>query len=112
MSTPAGKVETHERIDGGSRGVDDVDEALVSAHLELLTAVFVNVRRADNRVEVALGGQRDGAGHTGTGLLSGLDDELRGLIHNLVIIALRRILIFWLDNVTSLICEGILAIEP
>ena len=61
----------------------------MGAHLELLTGVLVHVRRADNRVQVALGGQGDRTGDASAGLLSGLDDELRGLIDDLVIIALE-----------------------
>ena len=61
----------------------------MGAHLELLTGVLVHVRRADNRVQVALGGQGDRTGNASAGLLSGLDDELRGLIDDLVIIALE-----------------------
>ena len=49
------------------------------AHLELLARVLVDVRRADDAVQVALRRQRDGAGHFGTRLLRGVDDELRGL---------------------------------
>ena len=95
------QVEAHERVDGTGRGIEDVNETLVSAHLELLTGVLVHVGRTDDRVQVALGRQRDGAGNASTGLLSGLNDELGGLIDDLVIIAFRRILIFWLDNLTS-----------
>ena len=61
----------------------------MSAHLELLTGVLVHVGRTDDRVQVALGRQRDGAGNASTGLLSGLNDELGGLIDDLVIIALQ-----------------------
>ena len=61
----------------------------MGAHLELLTGILVHMRGADNRVKVALGGQRNGAGNASTSLLGGLDDELRGLINNLVIVALE-----------------------
>lgn len=70
----------------------------MSAHLELLTGVLVHVRRADNRVQVALGGQGDRTGNASAGLLSGLDDELRGLIDDLVIIALEANADFWVAN--------------
>ena len=62
----------------------------MGAHLELLTGVLVHVRRADNRVQVALRGQGDRTGNASAGLLSGLNDELRGLIDDLVI--------FWVAN--------------
>jgi hypothetical protein len=41
---PGRKVETHERINRLRRGIEDVDEALMCAHLEVLAAVFVLVR--------------------------------------------------------------------
>ena len=36
MSTPAGEIETHQRVDRVRGRLEDVDEALVRAHLELL----------------------------------------------------------------------------
>lgn len=61
----------------------------MGAHLELLAGVLVLVRRADDRVKVALGRQGDGTAHAGTRLLGGVDDKLRGLIEDLVIVALE-----------------------
>ena len=46
--TSARQVETHKRVDSLGRGVDDVDQTLVSTHFEVLTAVLVLVRRADD----------------------------------------------------------------
>ena len=46
-----GEVETHQRIDGTAGGIENVDKALVGAHLELLARVLVLVRGADDRVE-------------------------------------------------------------
>ena len=46
---------------GAWRGIEDVDQTLVGAHLKLLTRVLVHVRRADDGVQVALGRQRNGA---------------------------------------------------
>ena len=83
------KVETHKRVNGGRRGLNDVNETLVGTHLELLAAVLVHVRRTNDGVEVALGGQRDGAGNLGTSLQRGVYDELGGLIHNLVVKTLQ-----------------------
>ena len=39
-----GEVEALERLDGLRGGLDDVDEALVDAHLEVLARVLVDVR--------------------------------------------------------------------
>src|SRR5215472_6033533 len=44
-----GEVELHERVHGLRRRVDDVEQALVGAHLELLAALLVNMRRAVHR---------------------------------------------------------------
>jgi len=40
--------------------LDDVEQALVDAHFEVLAAVLVLVGAPDNRETVDLGGQRDG----------------------------------------------------
>ena len=61
----------------------------MGAHLELLTGVLVDMGPLDNRVEVTLGGQGDRAAHACTGLVGGVDDELRGLVHDLMVIALQ-----------------------
>ena len=84
-----GQVEAHQAVDRAGAGVEDVDEALVGAHLKLLAGVLVLVRRADDRVQVALGGQGDGAAHAGAGVLGGLDDLLGRLVNDLVIVALE-----------------------
>src|SRR5512147_2765439 len=52
----ARKVELHERVHGLWRRVQDVDEALVRAHLELLPGGLVHVRRAEHRPPVHDGG--------------------------------------------------------
>src|SRR5687768_12313427 len=40
-----GEVELHQRVHGLRRRINDVEQALVRAHLELLTAFLVDVRR-------------------------------------------------------------------
>src|SRR6185437_13402936 len=52
------QVETHERVDGLRSRVDDVDQPLVRAHLEVLAAVLVLVGRTDDAHHVLLGGER------------------------------------------------------
>ncbi len=58
MLTSAGRSSRMSEVDRLRRRVDDVDEPLVGAHLEVLAAVLVLVRRADDRHHVLLGGQR------------------------------------------------------
>src|SRR5690554_4365904 len=68
------QVESHERVDGLRRRVEDVDEPLVGAHLEVLAAVLVLVGRTDHYEHVLLRRQRHGAGHLGAGTGHGVDD--------------------------------------
>src|ERR1700682_3979089 len=56
-----GEVEALERLHRLGGRLDDVDEALVDAHLEVLAGVLVDVGAADDAVAVDLGGQRHGA---------------------------------------------------
>ena len=51
-----GEVEVHEGVDGFGGRVGDVDEALVGSHFELLAGVLVDVRAAQDRHRVFLGG--------------------------------------------------------
>src|SRR5205807_2967055 len=53
------QVETHQGIDHFRVRVEDVDDPLVGAHLELFTRVLVDERRTDHRLAVDLGRQRD-----------------------------------------------------
>ncbi len=49
------KIETHQRINCLRSWVDDVNEALMCAHLEMLAAIFIFVRRANHAIGVLLG---------------------------------------------------------
>src|SRR5689334_13296545 len=64
-----GEVELHQRIDGLRRGVDDVEHALVRAHLELLARLLVDVRRAVDREAFDARRQRDGPANLRAGPL-------------------------------------------
>src|ERR1700761_4779579 len=68
------RVESLQRVDRFRRGLQDVDQALVGADLEVLGRVLVLERRADHAVDVFLGGQGHGTGHGRTGALGRLDD--------------------------------------
>ena len=84
-----GQVEALQRVDRLGRRLEDVEQALVDAHLEVLAAVLVLVRRADDRVAVLLGGQRDRAPDRGLGAQHRLDDLLRRLVDDLVVVRLQ-----------------------
>src|SRR3954447_11350431 len=83
------EVESHERVDGLWRGVEDVDEALVRAHLEVLARVLVLVRRADDAVHVLLGRQRHRARDLSARAGHRLDDLARRAVDDLVVVGLE-----------------------
>src|SRR4051794_19539602 len=80
-----GHVEAHQRVNGLGGGLQDVDEPLVGAHLELLPRVLINEGAADNRETFDPRRQRDGAGHNRPRPLCRFDDLLRRLIENFVV---------------------------
>src|SRR5256885_7203248 len=84
-----GKIEPHQRVDRLRRRVDDVDQPLVSAHLEVLARVLVLVRRADDAVHVLLGRQRHRARDLGARPRHRLDDLLRRGVNDLVVVGLE-----------------------
>ena len=55
MFTSAGRSRRISDQRSLRRGVDDVDQTLVSTHFEVLTAVLVLVRRADDAVFFSVG---------------------------------------------------------
>src|SRR5512132_585669 len=56
------QVDAHERVHRLRRRVEDVDEPLVGAHLEVLARVLVLVGTADHAVDRLLGRQGDRPG--------------------------------------------------
>src|SRR4051812_19545677 len=90
LDVDAGReVETHERVDGLRRGVEDVDQPLVGPHLEVLAGVLVLVRRADHAVDVLLGRQRHRARNRRAGTDHRVDDLPRRTVDDLVVIGLE-----------------------
>ena len=85
MSTPAGEIELLQLIDRLRCRLDDVEQAFVRAHLELVHALFVDVRRAVDRVALDLRGERDRTGDDRAGARGGLGDLGRGAIEKAVI---------------------------
>ncbi|MEY4165705.1 MAG: hypothetical protein RL419_1547, partial [Actinomycetota bacterium] len=79
------QLDALQRVDGLGIRIDDVDETLVDAHLEVLSRVLVDVRSADDREAVLVGRQRNGSTHSGGGTSDGLDDFARRLVDDLVI---------------------------
>src|SRR4051794_4080157 len=83
------QVDAHQRVDRLRGRVEDVDEPLVRAHLEVLARVLVLVRRADHAVHVLLGRQRHRADDARTGLGHRVDDAPRRGVDRLVVVGLQ-----------------------
>src|SRR3954452_24120334 len=79
LDVDAGRqVELHQRVEGLLGRLEDVEQTLVGADLELLARLLVGVRRPQHAVLVDLGRQRDRARDLGAGALGGLDDLAGG----------------------------------
>src|SRR5215467_10400190 len=99
-----GEVELHQRVHGLRGRIDDVQEPLVGADLELLAALLVDMRRTVHGEPLDAGRQRDRAAHLGARALRGHHDLVRRLIENAVvegfqadadILAVHRLLAFY-----------------
>src|SRR3954452_17875745 len=84
-----GQVEAHQLVDGLRGRRVDVDEALVRAHLEVLTGVLVLERTTEDRVAVVLGRQGHRPGDSCTGPLRRLDDLRRRSVELLMVVGLQ-----------------------
>src|SRR4051812_46521227 len=90
LDVDAGRqVEPHERVNRLGRRVENVDEPLVGAHLEVLARVLVLVRRADDAVDVLLGRQWNRADDTGARARHRLNDLARAGVDGLVVVGLE-----------------------
>src|ERR1700674_3236654 len=71
------QIEFHQRVHGVRRGLEDVNQPLVRAHLELLARFLVHVRRAQHRPAVDHRGQWNRAGYFRAGALGRIDNLFR-----------------------------------
>src|ERR1700693_3119430 len=83
------KIEFHERVHRVRRGLENIDQALVRAHFELLTRFLVHVRRTQHRPAIDGCRQRNRPSYIGAGALRGVHDFLGGLVENSVIVRLQ-----------------------
>src|SRR5579862_425718 len=83
------KIELHERVNRIGCGLENVDQALVGTHFELLARFFVDVRRAQNGPTVDHRGQRNRTGYIGAGALGSVDNFTRGLIEHAMIVSFK-----------------------
>ena len=68
-----GELQGHQGLHGLGGGLEDVDEALMGAALELLAGILVLMDGAQDGHDLLLGGQGDGAGHGRAGALGGAE---------------------------------------
>src|SRR5271155_1462584 len=80
-----GEVELHQRVHCLRRRIDDIEQALVRTHLELLAALLVDVRRAVDREFLDPSRQRDRPPHLRAGALGRIDDLAGRCIEDAVI---------------------------
>src|SRR6266404_4582239 len=85
----ARQIELHQRVHRLRGRVQDVDEPLVGAHLELLARGLVHVRGAQHRPPVDDGGQQHGARDARAGPAHRLHDLLHGPVEEIVIVGLE-----------------------
>src|ERR1700719_859364 len=83
------KIELHQRVHRVRCGLENIDQALVRAHLKLLARFLVHVRRAQHRPAVDDGWQRNRTGHVSAGPLRCVDNLFRRLIENAVVVCLQ-----------------------
>src|SRR5471032_3597305 len=79
------EVELHQRVHGLRGRVDDIQEALVRAHLELFAALLIDVRRTVHRELLDTRRQRNRPTDLRTGALSRVHDLARRRIEDAVI---------------------------
>src|SRR6476660_1605306 len=83
------KVELHQRVHRLRRRLEDVDQTLVRADLELLARFLVDVRRAQHGPLVLRRRQRDRPREPRPGALRGVDDLGRRLVEDAVVVRLE-----------------------
>src|ERR1700736_6280089 len=80
LNVDAGRqIQMHQRVHRLRRRLEDVDEALVRADLEMLAALLVHVRRTKHACALDLSRQRHRARDESACALGRLDDALRRL---------------------------------
>src|SRR5215213_2006722 len=79
------QLQLHQRVHRLAGGLEDVQEPLVGADLELLARLLVDVRRAVHRIPRNVRGQRDRAHHPRAGAARGVHDLVRRRIQDAVV---------------------------
>ena len=80
------QIELHQRVDRLRRGLENIEQALVRANLELLARFLVHVRRTQHRVFVFHRGQRNGPRDLRPGTACRINNLTRGLVQDSVVV--------------------------
>ena len=81
----SGEIELHQRVHRLRSRIDDVEQTLMGAHLELLAAFLVDVRRTVDRKLLDPGRQRNRTAHLRAGTLGRGHDLTRRRVEDAVI---------------------------
>src|SRR5690606_26438922 len=79
------QIEAHQSVNGLVGRINDVHEALVSAHFELVARCLVNVWRTQDVIAANPRGQRYRTTHDSTSALGGIHDFGGRLVDELVV---------------------------
>src|SRR3989344_8687617 len=81
----SGQFELHQSIDSGRGRLDDIQQTLVGAHLELLARLLVDMRAAVHGELLDARRQRNGATNESAGAAGGVGDVAGRLVEDAVI---------------------------
>src|SRR5882762_1941677 len=84
-----GQVEFHQRVDRLLRRLQNIEQTLVGANLELLARFLVHVRRTQHAILVLHGGQRNRARDLRASAPRRVDNLTRGLVQDAVVVRLK-----------------------
>lgn len=83
------KVELHKRFHRLLSGLEDVEQTVVGAALELLTGLLVHVRSTEHRPLIDCGRQGEGTPNLDSGPLGGFQNLVSRLVEKSVIVRLQ-----------------------
>ncbi len=106
------KIELHKSINGFIRWLDDVQYALMSTDLVLVTRVFVDVRGDQNGEPLFTGRQWNWTTHLSTSTFRGFHDFLGGLVDQAMVKSLQPdtdlLILHWISDSRLLFPPGAL----
>ncbi len=85
---PTRKFEFHKGIYGLGRSRKDVNKALVAAGLKLFAALLIHVWRAQNRMNLLIGGERNWTAYNSTCSFYRFDNLFGALVNQRMVVRL------------------------